>query len=38
MNLFVVLTYLFTFLAGIAAGAWLNQLTNEPPRRPLARH
>ena len=32
MNMFVVLTYLWTFLLGVAAGAWLNGLTNGPAR------
>ena len=35
--MFVVFTYIFTFLVGVAAGAWLNQLTSDTPRRPLAR-
>ncbi len=37
MNMFVVLTYLWTFLVGVAVGAWLNELTNGPSRRPLTR-
>jgi hypothetical protein len=31
------LTYLWTFLVGVAVGAWLNELTNGPSRRPLKR-
>ena len=33
MNMFVVLTYLWAFLVGVAVGAWLNELTNGPARR-----
>ena len=32
MNMFVVLTYLCTFLVGVTMGAWLNGLTNGPSR------
>lgn len=32
MNLFVFLMFLFTFLAGATAGAWLNGLTQAPRR------